>query len=248
MVKVSKSHPSDPQLEEEYTPPTISVVVQSAKKVDTMNFTRTTSTTTLRQLLQSRGFIDSFGAQLIVDGTDVGDDEVSLQEAGFEDGSTLVCREEALIERLATQSTDVTTTTGPAKPPMAGGDSAALAKVVERLGDSPKELPGERSPSPEGVAGGRTYIVEVHRSSDRPEASKLGLVVYAREGEEHLRIRAISPGLITDWNAQSSGPKVTKNSVILSVNGMKEHKDCAEELRRATDLRLEMQDIVVPFR
>jgi len=242
MVKMSKSHAADPQLEEEYSPPTISVVVQSGKKVETLNFTLTTSTSTLRQLLQARGFIDNAGAHLIIDGVDLRDEELSLQEAGFEDGSSLICREEDLLERFAAQKAAVTTTTGPARPPAgadAGGDSAPQ---VAPVADAPKEVVEDSG------SGGRTFMVEVHRASERPEASKLGLVVYAREGEEHLRIRAISPGLITEWNTQSSGPKVTKNTVILSVNGMKEHKDCAEELRRATDLQLEMQDILVPFR
>mmetsp|Transcript_12127 Transcript_12127/g.28321 ORF Transcript_12127/g.28321 Transcript_12127/m.28321 type:complete len:263 (-) Transcript_12127:193-981(-) len=241
IVKVAKSYPHDPQVEEtlrETTGSVLTLHVQSSAKIDTIALPSTSTTKELRQILQASGFIQTFGAQLVLDGTDLPDDEALLSEAGFEEGSTVVCKEEPMIERLAAiDDQPETLTTAPAipAPPPGDGKAQGLPGASSELAKPAKDAAVEHR--------GRTFSVEVSRDPSNPQGSKLGLVVFARDNEDFLRIRAISTGLITDWNATSSVGKVSKSTAILSVNGIKDQRQCAEELRNASNLRMEMMEL-----
>eukprot|EP00403_Amphidinium_massartii_P011674 CAMPEP_0178414088 /NCGR_PEP_ID=MMETSP0689_2-20121128/22857_1 /TAXON_ID=160604 /ORGANISM="Amphidinium massartii, Strain CS-259" /LENGTH=243 /DNA_ID=CAMNT_0020035369 /DNA_START=128 /DNA_END=856 /DNA_ORIENTATION=+ len=226
IVKSSKTQPQDQWMEEVLSKPAIlTLQVQSPSKVDTIEVTSTSTTRDLRELLQVKGFIRNINAQVVVDGNDLPDNDFTLAEAGFEDGMSLICREDPrmLSTSMAQQDPSSVFTSGPVPPPVPDESQEKQAVGKKEVSDSAVNLdPGH-------------FVVEVSRASE-PDASKLGLVIYCREGESFLRIRAIRPGLITEWNTRnaSSNIAVTKDTLILSVNDIKEPKACAEELSRAT--------------
>mmetsp|Transcript_52975 Transcript_52975/g.98029 ORF Transcript_52975/g.98029 Transcript_52975/m.98029 type:complete len:251 (-) Transcript_52975:163-915(-) len=230
IVRSAKSQPQDQWMEEVLQKPSlISLHVQSQRQADTLEVALTSSCRHLRELLQVKGFIQSASDAVLVDGSDFPDSDLTLGEAGCVDGSTIFCREDARPEEAKATEEFAPADAGLVPPPP---EPAVEAKEQDGAPLLPK-----------AEAENGAWMVEVARASD-PEGSKLGLVIYCREGEHFLRIRAIRPGLITEWNAKNStsGKMVTKDTLIFSVNGIKDPKQCAEELSRATRLRLEMKD------
>jgi len=207
-------------------PSVISLQVQSQRKADTLEVTLVSSCRDFRQLLQVKGFVQNVSEPVLLDGSDFPDSsDITLAEAGCVDGSTIICREEARHEEVRATQEVAPSDVGLVPPPPPAVEAKDTARTL------PKVDPASGA-----------WVVEVARGAD-PEGSKLGLVIYCREGEHFLRIRAIRPGLITEWNAKngSSGKMVTKDTLILNVNGIQDPKLCAEELSRATQLRLEMK-------
>mmetsp|Transcript_21307 Transcript_21307/g.48974 ORF Transcript_21307/g.48974 Transcript_21307/m.48974 type:complete len:183 (-) Transcript_21307:141-689(-) len=98
--------------------------------------------------------------------------------------------------------------------------------------------PGDAQARPDEKEGD-TFTVSVNKDGDQ---SKLGLVlICSSKTDKKLKVKAIWPGLIDDWNRKSTDKKVQERTVILSVNGVTEPRACAEELAKQGPLTIVMQ-------
>mmetsp|Transcript_55080 Transcript_55080/g.131255 ORF Transcript_55080/g.131255 Transcript_55080/m.131255 type:complete len:180 (-) Transcript_55080:149-688(-) len=115
-----------------------------------------------------------------------------------------------------------------------GPDS--VGQAPKSIMESP-QVPEQEKASEEKDDG--TFTVQVNKDGDQ---SKLGLVlICSSKTDKKLKVKAIWPGLIDDWNRKSTGRKVQERTIIVSVNGVTEPRACAEELAKQGPLTILMQ-------